>query len=321
VLALCSVEQSFGVPLILFLYAVLFKDRIKARGGMRATLDRLSPHLWTMALYLVFMGAWKTLPVDTYYSVSVGKNVLVNFATYSGWVLQFGATLPSRMATGRVEWSLSHIFFVLLFVYHLAWKRWRQSLFGLGYFLVAISPTLILENHTFYLHTYIPSVGVLYLLGLVADDALSIRIFKAGTLKTASLTVFLAAITVMSFVMVRRNENYPFLGVQEYRRSFVLRRADIAKNIHDGLIKYRPFREGVKGVYMIYGREEGRDTARWNNENIVVATGNGSLVNLLYGRMEMPVVFKIAGDAIPGSNRQTYDLYVFGDFGDCTRFE
>jgi hypothetical protein len=321
VLALLSVEQTFGVPAILAAYAFLAPGGGVGRRTPRWILDKLTVHLGLMALYLVFMGVWKTAPREGAYAFALGFNVLVNLATYIGWTLDFAAALPSRMATGGVVWRVTHVLFVILVSYNLARMRWREVLFGLLFFIAAILPTLFLVNHTFYLHTYVPAFGILYLIALTADDVFALKPLRANRLRLVVLVCALAAVTTVSFVMVRKNEKYQMFDVLELQRSFVLRRATIARNIYDGVTSVDTLGNDVQKVYMVYGRESGRDEARWNNKNVIAATGRGSLINLIYHKPEMPVLFKVAGDKVDWSEQYIADIFFFDDFGYCQPME
>lgn len=324
VLALCSVEQSFGVPVILLSYSVLLSNGSPSWSRLRMASGQLFVHGALMLTYLLFIGVWKTAPTEGFYAFSFGTNVLVNVATYLGWMLHFGVALPSHMAVGRMVWHLSHILLAFLVLYELGKRRWRETLFALVFFVLTIFPTLFLSNHTFYLHTYIPAFGILYLLALLAEDVLALRPLRGSTARIGVLTVVLIGVTAMSFVMVRRNERYPFhsrsQGSAPFPRSFVLRRAKIAKTMHDCLANHKPFDSHIDKVYMVYGREEGRDVASWNKGNVVAALGNGSMINLIYERPDMPVTFKIFGDSIRRSEQPVSDIYLFDDVGNCQKF-
>lgn len=317
VLALLCVEQTFGVPAILLLYVYLSPGAERARPAFRKTVDQLSMHLGIMILYLVFIGVWKRAPSTGDYAFSYGVNVLVNFTTYVGWTLHFAAVLPTRMATGSVVWSISHFMLALLVVYHVARGRWREVVFGLFYFVVTISPTLFLANHTFYLHTYIPAFGVLYWIALFVDDVFSLRLLYNRRARLAVLAAVLAGTTAACGMMIRKNEHYDMLEDIDLKRSFVLRRAEIAENIFRGVTGEKSVDTNAQKVYMVYAREEGNNTAHWNYKNVVAATGRGSLINLIYKRPQMPVTFKVAGDPVKRSDRRISDFYLFDDYGHC----
>jgi hypothetical protein len=324
ILALCSVEQSFGVPVILLSYSVLLGEGNSSWSRLRKASGQLVAHGALMLTYLLFIGVWKTAPSDGFYAFSFGANVPVNLATYLGWMLHFEVALPSHMAVGRVAWQLSHVLLALLVLYQLVRRRGRETLFALVFFISTIFPTLFLSNHTFYLHTYIPAFGILYLIALLTEDVLALRPLRGGIARIGVLIAVLVGVTAMSSVMVRRNEQYPFFtqgqGAAPFSRSFVLRRAKIARAMYDCLASHKPFGSHVEKVYMVYGREEGRNAAKWNKDNVVAALGNGSLINLIYEKPDMPVTFKIFGDAVHRSEERVSDIYYFDDVGDCQKF-
>jgi hypothetical protein len=244
--------------------------------------------------------------------------VAVNLLTYLGWSLQFGAALPAWMQSEGVPWSVSHLFMVLLLAYLIILGRWRETVFGLLIFVVAIFPTLFLSKHTFYLHTYIPSFGVLYLVAVVVEENRGGRWFRKRAANLAFLAIVLVAMASVSFVMVRKNVGFRmFDEIEDMPRSFVLRRAIIAKNAYDSLVAHEPFDEKVNQVYMVYAREDGQVNAKWNNDNVKAATGWGSLPPLVYGNPNLETVFKLTGDAVGADVLADSDVYFYDDFGNC----
>lgn len=318
VLALMSVEQTFAAPIVLVLFAWLSPGSPQDRPGWKAAAGRYAPHLAILALYVVFIGVWKTTPDQGSYTFSFGRNVTINLLSYLGWTLEFGAALPSRMATGSIPWSLSHVFVFLIVVYHLARRRWREVVFGLSFFVLAALPTLFLSDHTFYLHTYIPAFGLLYLIALFVDDILELPLMRTDRARLALLGVVLVTMTAVSFVMVRKNERYRMFDLIDMPRSFVLRRALIAGAMYESLSREKPFEENIEKVYLVYGREGGRDEAKWNNKNVKAATGWGSMINLMYDRPDLSVEFKVAGDAIGWEEQYLSDIYFYDDYGNSS---
>jgi len=321
ILALLSIEQTFGVPIFLFLYAWLAPGAPNKGVKPNEALNKLAPHVTVMAVYLVFMAFWKTVPQTGSYAFALGPNVAINFLTYIGWSLHFGVVLPSRMATGAVPWHVSHFLVLLLVVYHVVRKRWREVAFGLACVVFTLFPALFLSNHTFYLHTYIPAFGILYLIALLADDVFALSWLRSGRVRVAALALVLLTMSLVSFVMVRKNEQYKMFGLIDSQRSFVLRRAFIARNIYNCVVAGRSPEGEVQKVYMVYGRKEGKDEAKWNNKNVVAATGRGSLIKLIYNDPEIPVEFKVAGDAIAWDDQFISDIFFFDDYGGCVSVE
>jgi len=318
VLALMSVEQTFAAPVVLVLFAWLSPGAPEQRLGLKAAAGRYAAHLAILVLYLVFIGVWKTPPDQGSYVFSFGRNVTVNLLSYLGWTLEFGAALPSRMATGNIPWSLSHVFVFLIVAYHLARNRWREVAFGLSFFVLGVFPALFLSDHTFYLHTYIPAFGLLYLMALFVDDLLELPWMRTDTSRLALLGVVLVTMTAVSFVMVRKNERYRMFDLIDMPRSFVLRRALIAGAMYESLSREKPFEDSTEKVYLVYGREGGRDEAKWNNKNVKAATGWGAMVNLMYDKPDLQVEFKVAGDAIGWEEQFVSDIYFYDDYGNCS---
>ena len=322
VLALLSVEQTFGLPLILVVRAWLSPGAPGERTGLRRAVLLYAPHVAVLVVYTLFMAFWKTPPSAGSYAFSLGGNVAVNMMTYLGWSLQFGASLPSWMQNEGVPWSISHLLVVILLAYLLIFGRWRETVFGLIVFVLAVFPMLFLSRHTFYLHTYIPSFGVLYLIAVVVDESRKARWFCKRTVQVAFLAVLLAAVSSLSFIMVRKNVEFRmFDDIEDMPRSFVLRRALIAKNAYDSLVAHEPFDEGVGQVYMVYAREDGKVDAKWNNDNVKAATGWGSLPPLVYGNPRLQTVFKLTGDAVGADVLADSDVYFYDDFGNCFAVE
>lgn len=319
-LALTSVEQTFGVPVILLLFALLNVGGWEKRLPFRAAARALAGHLTLMTAYLLFMGVYKGAPQEGPYEFELGKNVMVNLLTYLGWTIHFGVALPARMNIDQQWFGLSHIVLGILFLYHLLLKRGRALVFGLSYFLLAVFPALFLLSHTFYLHTYVAVFGILFLLAIAVDDLLNLPVFRVATTRYAVLLIALFGIGTMSFVMVRNNQDYTMDERVSYSRSFVLRRAMIAKTMYDGIVSQKDKPSNARRVYMVYGRKGGDERAEWNNKNVIAATGSGSLVNLAYGDLEMPVLFRGSTDNGRRDDWSNSDIYVYDDYGTCQRF-
>ena len=98
----------------------------------------------------------------------------------------------------------------------------------------------------------------------------------------------------------------------------MLRRALIAGAMYESLSREKPFEDSTEKVYLVYGREGGRDEAKWNNKNVKAATGWGAMVNLMYDKPDLQVEFKVAGDAIGWEEQFVSDIYFYDDYGNCS---
>jgi hypothetical protein len=244
----------------------------------------------------------------------------VNLATYWGRILQFWAVLPTWMSSENVRWSLSHAFLVALVGYHLIRRRRGIVAFGLLYFGVALAPTLPLKNHTYYLHTYIPAPGILLLVAFAIDDVVRIPFMFSSSRRRAFLGAAFVLASLMSFAMIRENENLPSELNPEVKRSFVLRRALIAKATFESVSQYKPFDPSIERVLFVYGRPEGRDVAKWNMNNVVAAVGGGALFNLVYEKPNLEVRLQVDGDPVSSQDVENADVYYYDDAGNAKRF-
>jgi hypothetical protein len=321
VLALLSLEQTFAMPIILLVFARLNVGGWAEPLPVQRAVGRLAEHLTIMVVYLLFVGVYKGAPQEGVYTFALGTNVFKNLSTYLGWTLHFGVALPLRINAGIDGIARAHIALAVLLMYQLLLRRFGPLLFGFSYFLLAIMPTLFLQNHTFYLHTYVAAFGILYLVAIVVDDILSTPVFRPRAVQYASLFAVLAALTAMSFVMVRKNEAYRMFGIKDYARSFVLRRAKIASYVYDSIADLKPLDPRVQKVYMVYGIEGGDDEARWNKGNVEAAMGMGSLINLIYDKPDMDVILCNFGDAVDKSELEISDIYFYDDVGNCRKLE
>jgi hypothetical protein len=325
VLALMSMEQAYAVPLVLGLYVLAFgpghhvmprhRGPAPAGNAPRASamgdLERLLPLAGALFVYGAFMAFWKGIPHGGPYAFS-GSHVLLNAATYTGWSHEFWMTIPNIMSPDHIALSPSHLVLLAVVAYHLARRRWGVVLFGIGYYALAILPTLFLSQHTFLLHTYIPMVGIVYLLSVAIDDALRLRTWRPGV--AYAIAVFVIAVYSWgSANAVRRNERATLSDTNTFTRSFVLRRAKIAENAHRDIA--RKVTNGVvfDRVQMVYG---GRPEALWNMNNFQGAVGNGGAIRLTLGNPGAVVTFHTTAKLPPVDTPRTLTLF-YTDFGNC----
>lgn len=313
VAALMSMEQTYAAPLLLFLCLVLGigGDPLRPATVARA----LAVHFYVLGAYLAFMVLWKTLPTDGTYRFHVGLNVLHNITTYMGWMYEFAPRMTSTMNWSYFSAKLSHVAFLLFMAYHVLLGRYRQIAFGLAYFSLPLLPVLLLEDHTFYLHTYIPAIGTLYFIALLIDDVLHVPFMRRGHVRFVVLLVVVAVTGLLSVRSVRENETGRMQAFSAYARSFVLRRAMIARRLIDRLQELERDPESVDTVYMVYGSEGGRDIREWNNRNVIAATGDGAAIKLFYKNPDLNVVFKVVGDSLHTSMLDRSRVFLFTDFG------
>jgi hypothetical protein len=312
--ALLCFEQTFGIPLLLLLVALFRLEGSGPRRSIDCTLRVLAPHLALIVIYVTFMTLWKGLPSDGSYAFALGRNVAVNLTTYLGWVTDFGADFPSVTTGETIRLVPGHAILALLVAYTVARRRFRELLFGLSYYLLCLSPTLFLREHTYYLHTYVPAFGFAYLIALFFNDVFRIR---AVGKKAAWAGVFavLVIMSVVSFTMVRKNERDKMLDDPVLKESFVLRRAETAENAYRSMMTSGTRFGEVGSVYLVYGRPGGKDM--FNVQNVVVALGYGSAIRLFYEKKNLDVRFGLIDEPIEADSKKPIHFYYFDDVGNC----
>ena len=177
-------------------------------------------------------------------------------------------------------------------------------------FVALYLTTLGLKQHTFYLHTYIPALSVLLLIGTAVDDIYKLPQFKSQ-LRTAALAVTLIVCSVLSFTMIRKNVDAKISPGSPFERSFPVRRAIIAERVFDQIEQQKPDGPAPPLLTMVYNRPEGRTSEKWVAENVKTALGNGGGLKLLFDRLDMEVRFAVAGDPAPGAG----EVFAYDGFG------
>jgi len=183
---------------------------------------------------------------------------------------------------------------------------------SMAYYLLTILPVLFLERHTFYLHNYLPSVGILILVAPVIEDLFKVvrewnRRFVSAT---AVLVIGLAA--VICFTKVRANEKNYLRSDLPLPNDFVLRRALIAKRAFDDISSKGRTESPPKNLVMVYASEDG-----WYKTNVLAALGQGSALKLFYSDPDLNVMFYDKGDTLFGYNPADSRIFFYDYMGRC----
>jgi hypothetical protein len=293
-LALACMEQVYAVPFLLLIYAGTLQTRGNRRRRFRSASRRLVPHFIILAGYVALMLGWKHLPDAGPYVLHAGTNVFGNLWTYLGWTLEVGA--PTRFAPvlDTPPLTVGHVAFILIVLYLVLNRQFRSLLFGVGFFLASILPVLFLQNHAFYLHTYIPSCGAFYLGAVVLEQLATTRLLRRP--RAMAMLVLLTIAVMSSYAFVRTRQNIERYATPDYPllESFVLRRAVIARNTWNDLSAKESDRANVDSVHMVF--KSNKDT--WLNDNVEAALGYGALIQLFYGKPHMRVDFHLMSDTL-----------------------
>ncbi len=312
VLALLSLEQTYALPLLLFVYAYTKEKTGSAAERTRMALGDNAPYLSLMVIYLVFMAASKGIPESGPYQYHFGGNVVSNLLTYLDWAFAFSVVMPFVVDVKSAGLTSAHIVLAILLVYSLARGRKRLVVFSMAYYLLTILPVLFLEGHAFYLHNYLPSVGILVLIAPVIEDLFkTVRDWKRQLVPaTAVMVIGLAAITC--FTKVRTNEKNYLRRDLPLPNDFVLRRAVIAKNTFDDITLKGRTQSPPKNLFMVYASEDG-----WYKNNVLAALGQGSALKLFYSEPDMNIAFYDKGDTLFGYNPAESRIFFFDHMGRC----
>lgn len=316
-LGLLAMEQVYAVPLALVIIGRLSAGRTDAPRPWSSILRTFMPHLVLMVIYAVFMLVWKGLPSEGAYSFLIGKNVPVNFLVYTKWLASFWIVLPAVMTTTELSWSVLHILILYLVAYNLARRRWAESIMAATIVGTMLLPLLLLDQHTFMLHTYLPSIGILFLIGLVLDDLFSMPGIRRLEIQIPVMTLLLIAVFGLSFTKIRQNITAKLPNSKALSRSFVLRRAQLAMQVYVDLKAKAGDPANLERIVMVYGRPEGNDDASWNYHNVVEGLGRGDAIKLYFDRPDLDVSFHVMGDSLPADGGDGTRIFYFGDFGNC----
>jgi hypothetical protein len=223
--------------------------------------------------------------------------------TYAIWLFfpQYG--LP-------VGFTPSHAVLIVVVVFLMIRRRFREIAFGLGTFLALLAPLLFVKDHTHSFHLYVPALGT-WFLAAVAIEELLVRVPSRRTaarlLAGVALVVF-----VVSAVVLRRN-TVPVVGDPlELPRSFVLRRAVIAERMGDDLLRRTQLRGKPGRLVLVYPYPE--FLANWRN--VHAALGQGSGVRLLLQSPNLDVLFVPPADP-PLATDPTIEVMIYTELGRC----
>lgn len=313
-LALMSMEQSFAVPVILLVYACSIQTDGRLGQRLARAARQLMPSFVLLVAYLAFRILWKGVPQTGPYAVTYGANLLTNLWTYLGWALDFGAMMPFRSAASTSAVTIPHIALALVIIFLVASRSFRPLLFGMSFFGLTIVPVLPLQHHLFYLHTYIPAFGLLYLVA-VAIQRLVQPVLQRPHAAAAMVLTLIALAGAFSFVRVRQNLASTISDSVPLPTSFVLRRAVVAKNAWDDLARKETNRSGISRVHMIYRR----GIESWSNDNVIAALGEGSAIKLFFNNPALTVEFHLASETLEIDNfDSTHErIYFYDSLGRC----
>ena len=309
-LALLSLEQAYALAPILFLHSLLREKTGRAAARLSRALRETAPYLAVMVLYLVYMGVVKGIPEEGPYRFQFGANVAANLFTYLDWALAISVAMPFFVDMSPSGLTAAHLVLALVVLYNLGKGRKRVVVFGSAYYLLAILPALFLVGHTFYLHNYVPAVGIALLVAPVIEDLF--EVLRRGNARlvpvAAVLVVGLAA--AVCFTKVRANETSYVRPDLPLPKDFVLRREVIARNFRDEILSRTSGKRPPERIFLMYGGPKD-----WYMDNVAAALGRGDALRLIFSDPDLKVSFHEKGEALDGYDPANSALYYFDYLG------
>lgn len=278
-LALCSYEQTVGVPIVLVAWQVTREGWHGARQSLR---DPLRSMLLLLVVYATYVFVLRGLPDTGTYKMSLGHNVMVNLQAYTGSILEFWMTYP---IFGLLHgFTASHAIWILLVLVHIWRGMFRGLLFGLATMLVFLAPVLPLSSHTEAFHMYPSAIGAWYVLASATEGVLFLS--SGTTRRLAVMTAYLVALVVAvgSMFAVDRNTKTLISPDTPIPCVFVLRRALLAENVCETV---KAQWAGERRICVVYGGPSDNST----KADIKSATGGGSAIRLILRRPDLIVNF------------------------------
>ncbi len=311
-LALMSAEQTYAVPILIFLYAYLNMPSLPQGKRIIKSLKDSTPSSILLGLYVIFILFWKRVPGEGAYDFHLGTNVVANLLTYLDRIFHFSLLFPFLINRADAGLTFTHLLFLMLVIYNVARGRGKQTLFALAFYLLTILPLLFLTLHTYYTHLYIPSFGVLYLLAFVVEDFLkALAEWKKSAFNYSPL-LFLLILSIICYTKVRENELSSPYSKLLLPDNFVLRRAIMAKNLLVDIEQKDTEKLQHKEIFMI--SLSGKET--WFSKNVIAAIGGDHALKLLYRDPDLKVHL-LDVNTVPKERPRDSLLFFYDDIGHC----
>lgn len=309
-LALGSMEQTWGAPLVLLVWAMTREDgpiRTRATVAAKST----AAFLLIMAVYLVFMLLYRGLPGAGPYKTALAFNVFTNLLTYLQWVFDISVIMPMNVNAMSTGLTVVHVLILLLIVYDLARGRKDVVFIGIAWYGLAILPLLILQRHTFYIHNYIPALGMFYLLVPPLTDLRGLLERWSPVFARALPLGLVVVISIISFTKVRANDTTYVRPSVPLVKNFVTRRSAVARAMFNDLTsKSKVPRDG--NLFMVYQQKDG-----WYNRNVQGAVGREKGVRLFFDAPRLNVSFHLRGDTLDVFDAGRSEIFFYDYTGHC----
>ena len=309
-LALLSLEQAYALAPVLFLYALTREKTGRTAARLSKAFRDTAPYLVVMVLYLAYMGVVKGIPEAGPYQFHFGSNVAANLLTYLDWVLAISVVMPFTVDVSPSGLTAAHLVLALLVMYNIAKGRKRIVVFACAYYFLTILPVLFLEGHTFYLHNYVPAVGIALLTAPVIGDLFEVVRRGSPRLVPGPAVLIVGLAAAICFTKVRANETSYVRPDLPIPKNFVLRREVIARNFRDDVVAKTRGKRPPEKFFLVYGGPKD-----WYMDNVAAALGRGDALRLFFSNPDLEVSFREKGDTLNGYDPASSALFYFDYLG------
>ncbi|MFQ5510318.1 MAG: hypothetical protein ACE5EO_00560 [Candidatus Krumholzibacteriia bacterium] len=315
VLALAAMEQTCAIPLFLVVFFLLQDKARPLRERLASALRRTWPLLTAMAVYLLFVFIRRGIPRSGPYEFAAGWNVLSNVLTYVDWMFDLAIEVPFAFNAYSPGITSAHFILLLVIVYNLSRGRGDTVILGVSFYLLALLPVLFLQQHKAFTHNYVPAFGMLYLVAPVVEDLYSVLRAAGPRFARLSAAAIVIMLSVISYTKVRANETSTLGSSGEMRRHVVFRRAVIARNAYDDMMRNAAniYRHGR--LLMVYPGEMG-----WQGKNVMSALADGDAFRLFFSAPGLDVRFQEAKEGMPDHGAGSA-VFFFDYLGHCYTVE
>lgn len=199
-IALASTEFSIlYIPLILLL-----------KKFSKNTLFQLLPHITTVLIYLTVRFLFFSVPAQGDYGLSLNLTTLANMSWYLLWTFNFAEKFSTiffvsnlkdypNLIFSQIKYLIFPTILIIssiIFVLISKINKKEIILFGSSWFLIGLSPVILIPKHTYPVYLIIASLGIIYILAGSLD---SFKKSKILVMTIISLIWFISSCLTLDF--------------------------------------------------------------------------------------------------------------------------
>jgi hypothetical protein len=284
-LALASTEFSILIiPLILLL-----------KKFSKKTLFQLLPHMAIVLIYLAVRFVFSPIPAQGDYELSLNLTTLTNILWYLLWTFNFAEKFSTIFFVSNIKdfpnliLSLSNtLFFPILLIIAssslilISKVNIKEIILGLSWFLIGLTPVILVPKHAYPVYLIIASLGIFYILAKALDALMSKKTFLVIFI---SLIWFLSSVTTVDFTRKTHwiaNQQAISLAYSNYLKLNVQKPSDYSVFV----IKPADINFAVKNNFTLVETEENVKQSLNSQDAVQVLYGNRTLKSLFVTHQE-----------------------------------